>query len=47
VVEGAGNAVVQTSDALDATLSGAGNVQYIGDPKVTQNVTGVGVVHKK
>jgi Putative auto-transporter adhesin, head GIN domain len=44
---GAGSAVVQVSDTLDATVSGAGAVRYIGDPQVKQNVSGAGSVSKQ
>jgi hypothetical protein len=47
VVSGAGNAAVQVSDALDATVSGVGNVDYTGDPKVTKRIDGVGAVRKR
>ncbi len=46
VLTGTGNAVVQASDSLDARISGLGNVEYIGDPKVKQSVTGLGRVRK-
>lgn len=44
---GAGTAVVKVSDALDVKLSGVGSVEYIGDPKVTQNVSGLGAIKKR
>jgi Putative auto-transporter adhesin, head GIN domain len=47
VIDGAGNAVVHATDAVDAKLSGVGNIDYIGDPKVTQSVSGVGAVRKR
>jgi hypothetical protein len=47
VVEGAGNAVVNATDALDVKVSGVGNVEYLGDPKVTKNISGVGAVRKR
>jgi hypothetical protein len=46
-LNGAGNAVVKVSDALDVRISGVGNLEYIGDPKVTQSISGVGSVRKR
>jgi hypothetical protein len=46
-VSGVGSAIVEASDALDATTSGVGSIEYIGDPKVTKSVSGVGSVHKR
>ena len=34
-VSGVGSAIINASDTLDATVSGVGNVEYIGNPKVT------------
>jgi hypothetical protein len=47
VVGGTGHAVVNVSDALDATVSGVGVIEYLGDPKVTSHVTGVGTIRKR
>ncbi len=47
VVSGTGHAVVNVSDALDATVSGVGSIEYIGDPNVTSHVSGVGTIHKR
>lgn len=44
---GAGTAVVQVSDSLDVTISGLGNVEYIGNPTVTQEINGVGSVRQR
>lgn len=44
---GAGTAVVQVSDILDVTINGLGNVEYIGDPQVTQEINGVGSVRRR
>jgi len=44
---GAGAAVVRVSDELNATINGIGAVQYIGNPKVTKGVHGLGVVSKR
>jgi len=45
-ITGAGSAIVNVSEELDATVSGTGSVQYIGDPTVNQNVSGLGRVSK-
>ena len=44
---GAGTAVVQVSDTLDVTINGLGNVEYIGNPTVTQEINGVGSVQQR
>lgn len=44
---GAGLAVVQVSDQLDATINGLGKVEYIGDPQVTKEVSGLGSVQQR
>jgi hypothetical protein len=46
-ISGTGNAVVAVSDTLTATVSGIGSVEYIGNPKVTQHVTGLGGVRQQ
>jgi len=46
-IEGAGSAIVNVSDELDAKVSGSGSVEYIGDPTVDQDVSGVGRVSKR
>ena len=46
-VEGAGSALVNASDTLDATVGGAGSVEYAGDPAVEQDVSGAGRVSKR
>lgn len=45
-VSGAGSARVKVRDTLDATVSGVGSIVYLGDPAVTQHVTGAGSVRK-
>ncbi len=45
-VGGTGSAIVNVSDQLDAKVSGAGSVEYIGDPTVNQDVSGTGEVSK-
>lgn len=45
MLSGFGDAIVYADSALDATISGSGNVLYTGDPKtVTRNVSGSGSV---
>ena len=43
-IDAAGDAVLRVSDRLDATVSGVGSVEYIGDPHVTKDISGVGSV---
>jgi hypothetical protein len=44
---GAGAAVVRVSDQLNATINGIGMIEYIGNPQVTKNVSGIGVVRQR
>jgi hypothetical protein len=46
-VSGAGKVVVRVQKALDIGVSGAGSVEYFGDPKVTQDIRGVGSVRRR
>jgi hypothetical protein len=46
-IHAAGNAVLRVSDRLDATVSGVGSVEYIGDPQVTKDISGVGSVKQR
>jgi putative autotransporter adhesin-like protein len=46
-VGGSGSAEVDASDTLNAEISGSGDIIYIGDPNVTQNVNGSGKVRKR
>jgi hypothetical protein len=44
---GSGSATVQASETLKVHISGSGNVEYIGDPQITEEVvTGSGTLHK-
>ena len=45
-VGGAGTATVNASEKLDATVVGAGSVEYVGDPTVEQDVSGAGRISK-
>jgi hypothetical protein len=46
-IDAAGDAVLRVSDRLDATVSGVGSVEYIGNPHVTKDVNGVGSVEQR
>jgi hypothetical protein len=46
-VEGAGQVTVNASDELDADVSGAGIIWYIGAPKLKSNVDGLGWISRK
>ena len=46
-LSGVGNGTVKVSDTLDARVSGAGTVFYIGNPQVTKEVSGVGTVKQR
>ncbi len=45
--DGAGSAVVNASDTLDVTINGVGDVEYIGDPTITQEINGLGSIRPK
>ncbi len=44
MISGKGECVVHVTEKLDVAISGMGNVNYKGSPKITQNVTGMGTV---
>lgn len=46
-VSGSGEAVVNVTDDLDIDVSGSGGVQYIGEPNVTQSISGSGDITRK
>ena len=46
-VSGAGRVVVQVANTLKIGLSGAGSVEYFGNPKVTQQISGAGRVKRR
>jgi hypothetical protein len=46
-ISGIGSAILAVSDRLDVHVSGAGEVEYIGDPMVTERVSGAGSVKRK
>jgi len=41
-VSGAGKVFVNATKTLKVSISGAGSVEYLGDPKVTQEISGMG-----
>ncbi len=41
-INAAGSATVRVSEELNATVNGAGSIEYYGNPTVSQRVTGVG-----
>lgn len=43
-VSGLGSATVNVSGELEIDISGAGNVYYIGDPSISQHISGLGRV---
>jgi len=46
-VSGAGRVVVRVEKTLQIGLSGAGNVEYLGNPAVTQEISGIGRVKRR
>ena len=44
---GSGSATVRAGNTLDAVISGSGNINYYGNPTVTQSITGSGRLKKK
>ena len=46
-VSGVGNVVVNVERKLRATISGAGLIEYVGDPEVIENVNGIGRVRRR
>ena len=46
-VSGAGRVVVRVQKTLDIAVAGVGSVDYYGDPKVTQDIRGVGSVSRR
>ena len=43
---GSGNAVLRVSETLKVRISGAGSVEYLGNPRVDQQITGAGTVRR-
>jgi hypothetical protein len=46
-VSGVGNVVLNVEQTLQATISGAGNIEYIGDPRVTEQISGIGRIRRR
>lgn len=46
-VSGVGSVVLRVEQTLDASISGAGNVDYFGDPEVKEAVSGIGRVRHR
>jgi len=45
-INAAGSATVRVSDKLDATINGAGSINYYGNPTVSQRVAGLGRINR-
>lgn len=45
-VSGVGNVIVNAERTLKASISGAGIIEYLGDPHVTEHVSGMGRVRR-
>ncbi len=46
-LNGLGSVVVQVRERLDATISGAGNIEYIGSPELYQEINGLGAIRQR
>ena len=46
-VSGVGNVVLHAERKLRASISGAGLIEYVGDPEVTEHVSGMGRVRRR
>lgn len=46
-IEGVGTGVVYATKTLHAQISGAGKIRYLGNPRVTENIDGLGSVKQK
>lgn len=46
-ITGSGDATVRVTERLDASVSGSGNVLYIGSPSLTQRVSGSGSIRMR
>lgn len=44
---GAGGAIVRVSESLNATINGIGYIEYVGNPQVTKQINGIGVVRQR
>jgi hypothetical protein len=46
-VSGVGDVLVHATRTLNARISGAGVIEYVGDPRVTERVSGIGRVRRR
>jgi hypothetical protein len=46
-IDGAGRALVNAAERLEATINGLGTVEYAGDPRVVQTIHGLGTVRRR
>ena len=46
-MSGVGNVVLHADQTLDASISGAGVIEYVGNPTVTEHVSGIGRVRRR
>jgi hypothetical protein len=46
-VSGVGNASVYATEKLNATLEGVGKIGYRGNPEISKQVSGIGMVYRK
>ena len=46
-VSGVGDVVVYADKTLNATISGAGSIEYLGNPEVSKRVSGIGRVRRR
>ena len=46
-IEGIGTGVVHATNTLHAQISGAGKIKYLGNPRVTENIDGLGSIKQK
>ncbi len=46
-VSGAGKVLINVAKTLKVAIAGAGTVEYLGDPTVTQDISGVGRVRRR
>lgn len=46
-VSGVGNVVLHAQRTLNASISGAGVIEYVGNPTVTEHVSGIGRVRRR
>lgn len=44
IINGSGSGLIRTNYRLDAVVNGSGRIFYSGSPKVTQNVSGSGII---